>query len=425
MGGAASYEEQQAALKRKFEGDADIHIEAPKEPEVNPAVYRDVEPMVFRGFLTIPAEINGAIIVFKSLNNHEFELLRLSGAFEKNVGYKFWDIFLSYGVFMVDGQNVLTDRSRWMAEIGKMFGQMDLKPKQRVIRYLSEINRRASNAVLLSECYFTEAYSRYRWAQLKGLDLASPSVTGVAGTEQLGLNWAQLTWRALNFFEDRNEQLERDWDNAKFVGSCLAGKGIQKIYQQDTDRRKKDKEERFSRKDRILRQVLLGEKPVEKLKQLNGAVLTGAHTAEELAEQLEKDLRGEKDWHDKIIEEHETRVRENFASRQRQVKQLVQQHAEEFGQKNVIGGTDLRGLSPAEVQERIVRQKQYENQAAARGMVYPELSDPKTAQFLDRWGISETGVNVTVEDTDRDPSTAVPIAPPRQGATPVTPFRRK
>jgi hypothetical protein len=418
-----TYEEEQEAFRRRHEG-KEITIEAPKEPEVNPEVYRDVLALLFRGFVSVPAEIGSALFVFKSLNHHEFELLRLMGAMEKNNSYKYWDMLLSYNVLMIDGQNVLADRDRWLPKIIETFGQMDLKPKQRIIRYISEINRRANNAVILTEAYATESYSRYRWAQLTGIDLCSPSATGVPGTERLGMNWAQLTWKAINYYEDIHENTERDWENAKFIGSCLAGKGIQKVYQQDNDRRQKQREERFTRKDKILRQVLLGEKQDEKVKQLHGAVLTGAHTVEELAKQLEGDLRGEKDWHDQVVEEHINRIKRNIQGRQEQVREISKRHEEEFSGKNLIGGTDFSGLSIVEVQERITRRKQLEAQQAAQRMVRPDLlEDPKSRGFMDKWGISgEPGVNFSVQQTDQDPSTAVPIVPPKQGGTP---FRRR
>lgn len=423
-----TYEQEQELLRRKAEG-SEIRIDPPKDPEVNPEVYRDVLPMLFRGFLTLPAIIGEAVFVFKSLNHHEFGLLQLMGVMgNPTPAYKQLDMLLAFNVFMVDGQNILIERDRWLPKLVEMFGELDRKPKERIIRQMSEINRRANNAVLLTECYATEAYSRFRWAQLNGIDLCSPTVTGVPGTERLGMNWAQLTWRAVNYYDDLHDTSEREWDNAKFIGSCFAGKGVQKVYQQDTDRRQKEKEERFARKDRLLRQVLLGEKQDDKAKQLHGAVLTGAHSVEELAEQLEKDLRGEKDWHDKVVEEHESRIRRNIQSRQEQVQQLASKHDDEFGDKKLIGGTDFTGLSIAEVQERITRRKQLEAQQASRRMVRPEVSevlqDPKSREFLDKWGITETqdGVDFSVQQTDRDASTAVPIAPPKQGGTP---FRRR
>jgi hypothetical protein len=414
-----AYAKEQENLRRRLEGN--IKVEAPREPEVNPEVYRDVTSILFRGFVTVPAQIGAAVFVFKSLNHHEFEMLRLMGVMEKTNSYKYWDMLLAYNVLMIDGQNVLVDRERWVPKIIDTFGQMDHKPKQRIIRYVSEINRRANNAVILTEAYALESYSRYRWAQLTGIDLCSPTATGIPGTERLGMNWAQLTWRAINYYEDLHEKTERDWENAKFVGSCMAGKGIQKVYTQDTDRRQREKEERLARKDSVLRQVVLGEKVVEKGKQLHGAVLTGPHTVEELAQQLQSDLRGEMDWHDRVVEEHTNRIKRNIQSRQVQVQELNKKHEEEFEGKNLVGGTDFSGLSYAEVQERITRRKQLEAQQAAQRMVRPEiLADPKSREFLDKWGITGEP-SVSVQPTEQDPSTAVPIAPPRQGGKP---FRR-
>ncbi len=427
-----TYEQEQEALRRQQDA-SQIHIEAPKDPEVKPEIYRDVVPLLFRGFLTVPAMIGEALFVFKSLNHHEFEMLRLMGAMEKETSYKFWDLLLAYNVFLIDGQNVLVERERWMPKIMESFSHMDLKPKQRIIRHMSEINRRANNATLLTESYATENYSRYRWAQLNGIDLCSPSCTGVPGTEGLGMNWAQLTWRAINYYEDLHEATERDWENAKFVGSCMAGKSIQKVYQQDGDRRQKEKEARFARKDLLLRQVLFGEKLDPKAKQLQGAVLTGAHSVEELAAQLESDLRGEKDWHDRVVEEHTTRIKTNIQGRQDQVREMAAKHEEEFGGKKIVGGTDFVGLSIVEVQDRITRRKQLEAQQASKRRVRPELiMDPKSRQFMDKWGITDRegqsqgqeAVDFKVEQTTQDPSTAVPIVPPRQGAR-GTPFSRR
>ena len=423
-----TYEEQQDMLRRQMDG-KEIVIEVPKDPEVQPEVYRDVVSLLFHGFVTLPAKIGDVVFVFKSLNHHEFDLLRLMGLLEKDNQYGFWNLLLSYNVLMIDGQNVLVDRDRLLPKITETFEKMDLKPKQRIIRYMSEINRRANNAVQMTEAYATESYSRYRWAQLNGIDLCSPTCTGIPGTERLGMNWAQLTWRAINYYEDVHEATERDWENAKFIGSCMAGKGIQKVYQQDTDRRQKEKEERFARKDRLLRHILLGEKQSDAVKQLHGAVLTGAHTVEELARQLEKDLRGEKDHHDRVVEEHTNRIKRNIQGRQDQVREMVQRHEEEFGGKRMLGGTNFTGLSINEVQEQITRRKQLEAQQVSKRMVRPEiLQDPKSREWMDKWGITNndgngSGVAFSVEQTTQDPSTAVPIPPPRQGVG--TPFRRR
>lgn len=421
---ADSYAVEQEKLQKQLETGSEITIQAPKEPEVDPALYRDVEPMLFRGFLTLAAQINGVTFVFKSLNQHEYELLGYSGAIrDERASAKFWDIFLAYGVFMIDGINILPERERFIPKIAETFGEFPPDARQRVIRYLSEVNRRANNAVTICECYSMEVYSRFRWAQLRGLDPTSATVTGIHGTERLGMNWAQHIWRALNYYEDRNEEHERDWENAKFVGSCMVGKGISKVYHQDNERRKKEREERLARKDRLLRQVFLGESIDDKTKQLQGAVLVAARSVDELAEQLEKDLRGEKDWHDQVVEAQEKRIRHNVQGRRDHLELLAKSHEQEFGRRSLTGGTDITGLTPVEVQERILRSRQLEAQAAARGMVHPELADPKMGDFLDKWGMSATEVDSSVTETDKDVSNVIPIPPPRNPRG--TPFGKR
>jgi hypothetical protein len=423
-----SYEAEQQRLQAEYDGArGEIEITAPKEPEVNPEVYRDVEPMLYRGFITVSAEFSigkdDLYLVFKSLNHHEFELLRFSGGLRnERVAQSFWNTFLAYGVFMIDGVNVLVERERWIPKIAETFEAFPKEAKAKIIRHVAEANRRASRAVMLSEAYAMENASRYRWMQLKGLDLTAPAVTGIEGTQRLGLNWAQQLWRALNLVEDRNEQHERDWENAKFVGSCFAGKGIAKVYNQDNDRRRKDKEDRIARKDRLLREIVLGETVPDKTHMLPGAVMTVPRTVDELTDQLRKDLNNEKDWHDKVIEEHEIRIREQYHARQTQQETVARENATQFGNQYVVGNADMTGLTPKEVEKRVAQTKQLQAQAASRMQIHPE-ADEKTQQFLDKWGVVGPEVSTEISTTDRDISGAMPLPQPRPKTT--IPFRRK
>jgi len=201
------------------------------------------------------------------------------------------------------------------------------------------------------------------------------------------MNWAQLSWRALNHFEDIKENLEHHWDHAKFIGSCSAGKGISKIYNQDTQRRRQEREEIVSRKDELLRHVLLGEPMRPKLLK-DGAVWVAARSTEELINQLDKDLRGEKDWHDLIVEQSEAKIRKGYEDRASELEDLARAREAEFDGKTLVGGTDMSGLTPVEVRERMVRQRHSEAQADASRVVVPELHDEQYERRMARLGIS-------------------------------------
>lgn len=378
------YVEEQEQLRQEYDSsasdDEDLHIEIPKEPEVNPEVYQDIEPLLFRGFLCVSAEINGVQFVFKSLNHHEYDRLKmLEGAhLQTKAAARYFNLFLAYGVAIVDGVNILSDRDAHLPDLVEMFETFSESRRKVVIRQLSEINRRANKAIILTEAYAYELQSRLKWAQLRGTDLTATAVTGFDGTAALGMNWGQLAWRALNYFEDVKETSEREWENTKFVASALAGKGMRKIYNQDKERRKQEREERAARKDKILRLALLGE-PLESKTQSGGPIVV-AKTMEDLTIQLEHDLKGEKDWHDMIVEDYEQRVRLQHQERLSQVQELRRASVEEFGDKPILTHTSMLGLTKKEVEKRLLEKRQ-----RAAGRLSEEDSATNNEEFIEKW----------------------------------------
>jgi hypothetical protein len=403
----------------------DIRITAPKEPEVDPRIYRDVESLLFRGFLVLPASINDVQFVFKSINHREYECIQwVSGPVGSVTGKsieRHYRAFMAYGVFMIDGQNILPDRESWVPQLEELFTSLPGGAKSKIIQYLSEVNQKASDAVILTEAYQIENYSRYRWHQFKGLDPMSTSSTGIRGTQNLGLNYAQLAWRALNQYEDMKDSAEREWDNAKFIGSCFAGKEIRKLYSQDRDRRTKEREEKIRRRDKLIRQVILHESPEESHDQ-GRYIMQVARTSEELADQLERSLRGEKDWHDEVVAKEEARRREQVLERQQKLKNLYEEKSKD-SPRPYSSVTSIEGLSKAEVEERIKRKKQIDAQNAASRIVYPEMVDERMETFISKYMSEDVNTYQTsgVGTTDRDPSEIRSLPPARPTAIP---FRR-
>lgn len=423
---ADGYEAEQRRLKDELESgtllDEDGRV-VEKEPEVNPEVYRDCEPLLFKGFIYQGAAINEVPFVFKSLNHHEFELIRLVAGGLKGIKAtrRFYDLFLAYGVLAIDGEFILPERERFLSEVADFFADLAGPARQQVIRQLSELNRRASVAVTLSEAYATEAYSRHRWQQLKDVDLTKPAVTGLPGTERLGFNWGQLAWIAFNRYEDLKFDLEKDWENAKFVAGAFAGKGINSVHAADRNRRKDEARERRERKDRILRHAIYGtdlDAPTR-----DGQRVVVANTVEQLADQLERDLKGEKDWHDRVVEQHEQRQQREYQQRMAQLKRLQAEYDQKHGDQRVTGGTTLQGLSATEVTERIMRRRQLAAQNLASRMVMPEVQDERHAEFARKWHEDRVPANQgPVRVVDKQDPTALPAVTEKPSLG--RPFRR-
>jgi hypothetical protein len=106
---------------------------------------------------------------------------------------------------------------------------------------------------------------------------------------------------------------------------------------------------------------------------------------EELQDQLERDLRGEKDWHDEVVEAHENRVRAQFQARQEHLRELQKDFSDKYGDRALVSETNAKGLTPEEVKFRLTRRRQLAAQRLATQQTYPELQDPKMSSFVDKY----------------------------------------
>lgn len=356
-----TYAEEQAKLKDEAGLDELDDVQDHQYPEINPVIYKDVEPILFKGFVYAPAVVGDSHVVFKSLNHHEFELLSLLGD-EASV------LFLAYSCLFIDGNNCLTDRSKVLPLLREAFSGISDSLRQHLVLQLGELNRRARIATELTEAYSQESYSRIRWAQMHGLDLTSTAVSGIVGTETLGLNYAQLTWRALNYYQDIADDTERGWENAKFIASASAGKGMQKVYNEDKRRRRREADERWARKDSIIKKVVFGKESTSQVIR-DGQVILAPRTVEDLKNQMKSDLSGERDWHDNVVAEYEQRVKSGLEEAERRWKQLQQQAIEM--KPGLSGSTSQTPLSRQAVMER-VSQRQAD---LAKRLSAPSLPD--------------------------------------------------
>jgi hypothetical protein len=104
-----------------------------------------------------------------------------------------------------------------------------------------------------------------------------------------------------------------------------------------------------------------------------------------------------------VIADHERRIKQDFQAQRERVQALAAAHRDKYGDKPLAIETGRQGLSRAEVEERLQRRRQIMAQNLAKGMVYPELQDPRMAKHIEKW---ETAMPIA--RTSRDPSTATP-----------------
>lgn len=287
------------------------------------SVWEELERYLFQGFLTATTYVAGKSFVFKTLNYNELrniEFMRPVRGSPQEARDAYRNALIAHSLFMVDGVNVLYDRPRHIHRLAKTVGKLHSAVREKVVENLSALNERAGRLFPLVEVYVHENRSRFRWMQVRDVPVHSESATGIAGTDGLGMTSSQAMWTAVNRILDRRDDMEREWSNAKFIGSCFAGKGVRAIDERDRARAERERTDLEDRRLEVLHDYLnrtTAGRPKEHVIDLpdgrkavvvRGTAADGkfrADSAEELRDQLEKSLSGEKDFHDLVIEAKE------------------------------------------------------------------------------------------------------------------------
>ncbi len=358
-------------------------------------VWTDLEAYLYQGFLTSSAHIVGKTFVFKTINHHELRYisyLRSMKTAPSEAQELHRAALISHSVFMIDGENLLPDRHRKTARLIKLVSRLPSSAQDSIVEALAAVNEKASLLRPLVEVFVHETRSRFRWMHSSGSPVHSTVNTGVHGTDEIGMNYCQQSWVALNRLLDVKEQMERDWTNAKFVGSCFAGKGVRAVDEKDRARAAREKSEQEELKVKVLHGYLNrtpGElkEPEVFLPDGRKAVVVGrfrADSAQELADQMEAVVNQEKDHHDLVIEAKMRQVRERAESmddsRQRiyQAPQFLNEGVPVSGSSRVLGGkadadallARIRGLQAEQMAKhhRIIDGKDAENSDGGPGV---------------------------------------------------------
>jgi hypothetical protein len=329
--------------------------------KIDDNVWEELEKYIFTGFLTSSAHILDRTYTFKTLNYHEvrnldfFKPLRKS-SLEIRTLYK--AAFIAHSILYIDGENTLHNRDDHIRKLVIAISKIPAGIQEEMVNSLGALNSRANRLYPLTEVYVHENRSRFKWLHTQSTVISSPTVTGIRGTDELGLNYCQQMWVALNRLLDNREQLEADWTHAKFIGGCFAGKGIRTIEEKDKARREKEKLDLHDLKTKVLFRYLNRNAGPEDVapKQVtlpDGRMATvekmfRAESVEELANQLSSALSNEKDYHDKVIEIKQKELRRRARSIDKYRKQLysrppVLDEAAESKSIPLAGGSRILG----------------------------------------------------------------------------------
>lgn len=266
--------------------------------------YSDVSQLLFKGFLSVSALIKGIPVVFKTVNSNEIESIPdFIPINEESLEKKGIVVFIALSIYRFNYVNVLEDREEFLLDVIDLLMEVPL-PFLRKIHYrLIVLNERATKALEKIQPYFYGPESQYKWSVCKNIPLNDSRLTGIKGTENLGLNLHQMIWVSLNQNEDLHNDFEILWENTKFLASVHEPKQVKEYNAQDRQKKKDERDRRMS--------VYMGQSDGTTLTRGNTTYITN-ESVEDLNRQLNMAMSGELDLHDLIIRDHIKKAQEAF-----------------------------------------------------------------------------------------------------------------
>lgn len=332
--------------------------------------YQIIGDLVSKGFLTMSLNVGGKLIVFKTINEKEFQLIKLYSGNSKvtDSPFGFNMYFLIHSLLIVDGKYVLGEREALIPELYTFFAGMPEKVCAKMLDELTKLRELSYDALKFLEGYCYTGYSRSSWHSLNGHLPNEDVVTGFRGTGLLGLNAHQENWVNLNRMLDAEEQYNREFSNALFIASASNPKGVKSVRAQHES----NLELAEKRKKRLAKIGHVDAKKVWKPEGWSAPV----DTAEELLAELDRQMTGKKDKHDLFIEQHLKRMKENAEARVQRAKDRL----ESYRKKNIdvpMFDGETRHMTEEEVAKMLDRgkKKSYTTALPNEGAMTADQSD--------------------------------------------------
>lgn len=296
--------------------------------------YGDVGDLITVGFLTHPIAVNGVQMSLRSLGPGDLAMLRARVGRGGENDWLIWTVASS--VWLVDGYSLLME-SHAVPRLARLVARLPSRTRELLFSLVMGLFNRQNQAGAAAESFLYEDHSRSMWRTYGG---SLPTQhAGIPGVERIGTNYLQRMWIAFNTAEDGREAGEMQWEGFKLMASAMAPKGIKKLDQRDRQIRADEVDRRQRVHDRFFYSKLGyvtpdGQVLDPRLKDLPGVTIIGAKSAEDLADEMKRWVKGEDDQHDRVVREYKDRIREGHdrIQRERETRlELIRQEAARRG----------------------------------------------------------------------------------------------
>ncbi len=310
-----------------------------READARRFLYDDVVELLHTGFLTQRFEINGIQIVLKSLNSREVTSLLLRGSQGTEIDWIRHHIAAS--VHMVNGYAIEPQYGANQAWHVYQEWVKNIHHEQALVIYvyITSLRNRVDRAIKITDAYCHERYSRSRWR--------------MNGTPSGDWNIVQQLWVSFNEAEDNYDRDLRQWQHTRSIVGSMSGKGAKSLKEAEDKWREKKNAETHRVIENAVNWVISGDRSEQKplVVSFGGQTFEvpkvhAAQTIEEMEAEMMRAVRGEKDYHDLMMDQykefHRKRL-EEARQKQQAAREAAWGSQEESG---LQGETRLVGYTP-------------------------------------------------------------------------------
>ena len=275
------------------------------------SLYEDLEALLDPGFLSAPLQIQGKDIRLRTMYPGDLKLLsERIRVRNSEVEWMAWSLAMSS--WMIEGR-VFLGEVNTACDLFPFFKGLEKVSLKKCFSQLGGLIQKSNKALKGLKAFLTESYSRSLWKHYGGR--INPRFFGVPGVEVLGLNLVQQIWTASNLVEDLRDAEQTAWEHALFVASSQAPKAIKKIKAREKESRESYEKEKQTERDHYYyyRIGILTEEEFETPEKVRDRRVK---SVDDLDAEFRRWIKGEKDEHDRVIEDYKNYLIEQYEREQ-------------------------------------------------------------------------------------------------------------
>ena len=312
-----------------------------READARRFLYADVVELIETGFLTQHLEMGGVPVVLRTLRPRELSDLLLRSVQGNEVEWMRHHIAAS--VHMVNGYAIepqYASNQAWYV-YNEWVKNLHYEQVIVVYTYVTGLRNRVGRATRIVDAYCHERYSRSQWR------MSGPPVGD--------RNIVQRLWLAYNEAEDRYEADLRQWQHTRSIVGSMSGKGAKSL--QEAEKKWDEKRENRARRtiEDAVNWIISGEREEQAPmtvtidgKTYEVPKVHAAQTVEEMESEMMRAVRGEKDYHDLMVDRYKEFHRKRLEEARE--KQRAALEAAWGDQEGGLGGeTRMVGYTPEQL----------------------------------------------------------------------------